>query len=174
MKDNDPWVNRKTFSEDTLLNGFTAIQQSSKNSLFKRYENNKEIHKSNGIVFTYVRSLLLSVSYQSINSYLMFKQMCFLVFLAVCQSCIGSTGNINYVSLTSVFPEFFHLAMFAHLCACSGLQCNYWTLNKRFQGLLVQLYQIHATCKCVYFFISFLSHTCVILIAKYATYSVTH
>ena len=40
-----------------------------------------------------------------------------------------------------------YLVMFAHLCACCGLQCNYRSLNKRFQDLLVQLYEIHATCK---------------------------
>lgn len=39
--------------------------------------------------------------------------------------------------------------LFVHLCACRlGLQCNYRSIYKRFQELPVQLYQIHAACKC--------------------------
>lgn len=53
----------------------------------------------------------------------------------------------------SIFPT----DLLAHLCACCGSQCNYRSLNKRFQDLLVQLYQIHATCKCFFVNLKFLS-----------------
>lgn len=75
------------------------------------------------------------------------------------QSCIGSTRQGNSVYQASVFVPLTLLAMFAHLCACCGLQCNYRSLNKRFQDLLVQLYQIHATCKCVFLLIFIFCHT---------------
>ncbi len=60
----------------------------------------------------------------------------------------GSTWKGIYQASLFVPPTL--LAMFVHLCACCGLQCNYRSLNKRFQDLLVQLYQIHATCKCTF------------------------
>lgn len=43
--------------------------------------------------------------------------------------------------------------------ACSGLQCNYRAIGKGFQVLLVQLHQVHASCKCLWFYVDFfMSH----------------
>lgn len=69
----------------------------------------------------------------------------------------------------SEFLSLTRLVMFAYLCACCGLQCNYRPLNKRFQDLLVQLYEIHANCKSVYLLTCFLSlsHSSVIVTAIY-------
>lgn len=77
------------------------------------------------------------------------------------QSWIGSTGKGNNVSSTPVFVP---LTPFAHLCTCCGSQCYYRSLNKRFQDLLVQLYQIHATCKCIYL-LTFYCFTLVVMLA---------
>lgn len=40
------------------------------------------------------------------------------------------------------------VGLFVHLSACFGLQCNYRSVDKRFQDLPAQLCQIHAACKC--------------------------
>lgn len=56
---------------------------------------------------------------------------------------------------TKVLSETFCLIFWFSFSACSGLQCNYWALAKGFQVLLVQLHQVHASCKCFWFYVDF-------------------
>lgn len=56
---------------------------------------------------------------------------------------------------TKILCETFCLIFSFSFSACSGLQCNYWALAKGFQVLLVQLHQVHASCKCFCFYVDF-------------------
>lgn len=60
------------------------------------------------------------------------------------------THKTRSLCMPVIYLIFFGKCFSLMLCAYCGLQCNYWSLYKRFQEVFAQLYEGHAPCKSLF------------------------